>query len=147
MASILTQVMDVMLIVLTALLGVAVVIALVGVGNTLGLSVIERQRESALLRALGMQRGGLRLMLLVEALAMVVDELELTARLLEIAAKAVEQHLCESHQIGRDGRQDSTPLHIPLSAEFAPQRAHLLEQSFGLAGFVPLQCLHRSPMR
>ncbi|HOA26437.1 MAG TPA: FtsX-like permease family protein [Arachnia sp.] len=71
MASILTQVMDVMLIVLTALLGVAVVIALVGVGNTLGLSVIERQRESALLRALGMQRGGLRLMLLVEALAMV----------------------------------------------------------------------------
>ena len=71
MASVLTQVMDVMLIVLTALLGVAVVIALVGVGNTLGLSVIERQRESALLRALGMQRGGLRLMLLVEALAMV----------------------------------------------------------------------------
>lgn len=71
MASILTQVMDVMLIVLTALLGVAVLIALVGVGNTLGLSVIERQRESALLRALGMQRGGLRLMLLVEALAMV----------------------------------------------------------------------------
>ena len=71
MASALTQVMNVMLIVLTALLGVAVVIALVGVGNTLGLSVIERQRESALLRALGMQRGGLRLMLLVEALAMV----------------------------------------------------------------------------
>ncbi|MBK7819734.1 MAG: FtsX-like permease family protein [Tessaracoccus sp.] len=71
MASALTQVMNVMLIVLTALLGVAVVIALVGVGNTLGLSVIERQRESALLRALGMQRAGLRVMLLVEALAMV----------------------------------------------------------------------------
>lgn len=70
-ASILTSVLDVMLIVLTALLGVAVVIALVGVGNTLGLSVIERQRESALLRALGMQRSGLRLMLLVEAVAMV----------------------------------------------------------------------------
>ena len=47
---------------------VAVAIALVGVGNTLGLSVIERQRESALLRALGMQRSSLRLMLLVEAL-------------------------------------------------------------------------------
>ena len=43
-------------------------IALVGVGNTLGLSVIERQRESALLRALGMQRAGLRGMLLIEAL-------------------------------------------------------------------------------
>ncbi|MFT3888963.1 MAG: FtsX-like permease family protein [Arachnia sp.] len=71
MAGILTQVMNVMLIVLTALLGVAVLIALVGVGNTLGLSVIERQRESALLRALGMQRSGLRLMLLIEAVAMV----------------------------------------------------------------------------
>lgn len=68
LAAILQQVLDVVLIVLTALLGVAVVIALVGVGNTLGLSVIERQRESALLRALGMQRSSLRWMLLVEAL-------------------------------------------------------------------------------
>ncbi|MFD0867380.1 ABC transporter permease, partial [Tessaracoccus lubricantis] len=68
---VLNQVLDVMLIVLTGLLGVAVVIALVGVSNTLGLSVIERQRESALLRALGMQRSGLRWMLLVEALALV----------------------------------------------------------------------------
>ena len=67
----LNQVLNVMLIVLTGLLGVAVVIALVGVSNTLGLSVIERQRESALLRALGMQRSGLRWMLLVEALALV----------------------------------------------------------------------------
>ncbi|MDO5735678.1 MAG: FtsX-like permease family protein [Propionibacteriaceae bacterium] len=67
-AGILQQVLNVVLIVLTALLGVAVVIALVGVGNTLGLSVIERQRESALLRALGMQRSSLRVMLLVEAL-------------------------------------------------------------------------------
>lgn len=68
---VLNQVLNVMLIVLTGLLGVAVVIALVGVSNTLGLSVIERQRESALLRALGMQRAGLRWMLLVEALALV----------------------------------------------------------------------------
>ncbi len=67
-AGLLEQVLGVVLIVLTALLGVAVVIALVGVGNTLGLSVIERQRESALLRALGMQRSSLRVMLLVEAL-------------------------------------------------------------------------------
>lgn len=69
---VLNQVLDVMLIVLTGLLGVAVVIALVGVSNTLGLSVIERQRESALLRALGMQRSGLRWMLLIEAIALVV---------------------------------------------------------------------------
>lgn len=63
-----SRVLDTLLLITSALLGVAVLIALVGVGNTLGLSVIERTRESALLRALGMQRGGLRLMLLVEAL-------------------------------------------------------------------------------
>jgi putative ABC transport system permease protein len=62
------QVLNVLLIATSALLGVAVVIALVGVSNTLGLSVIERGRESALLRALGMQRRSLRLMLLMEAL-------------------------------------------------------------------------------
>ncbi len=71
MASLLTQVLDVLLMVLTALLGVAVLVALVGVGNTLGLSVLERQRESALLRALGMQRRQLRLTLLIEAMALV----------------------------------------------------------------------------
>ena len=68
MASIMEQVLNVLLIATSALLGVAVVIALVGVSNTLGLSVIERGRESALLRALGMQRRSLRLMLLMEAL-------------------------------------------------------------------------------
>jgi putative ABC transport system permease protein len=47
-------------------------IALIGVGNTLGLSVIERTRESALLRALGLQRGQLRLMLAVEAVLLAV---------------------------------------------------------------------------
>ena len=35
------------------------------------LPVLERQRESALLRALGMQRSGLRAMLLIEAIALV----------------------------------------------------------------------------
>ena len=68
LAGVVEQIINVVLIVLTGLLGVAVAIALVGVGNTLGLSVLERQRESALLRALGMQRASLRRMLLVEAL-------------------------------------------------------------------------------
>lgn len=63
----LTKVLDSLLTVATGLLGVAVLIALIGVGNTLGLSVIERTRESALLRALGLQRRELRLMLAVEA--------------------------------------------------------------------------------
>jgi putative ABC transport system permease protein len=56
----------------TALLAVAVIIAIVGIGNTLGLSVIERTRESALLRALGLQRRQLRLMLAVEAALLAV---------------------------------------------------------------------------
>jgi putative ABC transport system permease protein len=52
------------------LLGLAVLIALLGISNTLSLSVLERARESALMRALGLTRGQLRLMLLTEALLM-----------------------------------------------------------------------------
>jgi putative ABC transport system permease protein len=62
-----TSVLDVLLQIATALTGVAVVIALVGMGNSLALSVIERGRESALLRALGLQRRQLRWMLAAEA--------------------------------------------------------------------------------
>jgi putative ABC transport system permease protein len=61
------ELLDQLLLVSTMLLAIAVVIALLGVGNTLGLSVIERTRESALLRALGLQRGQLRWMLAAEA--------------------------------------------------------------------------------
>lgn len=67
-ANMLEQILQVMLLTVTGLLGVAALIALIGVGNTLGLSVMERTRENALLRALGVQRSGLRLMLLIEAL-------------------------------------------------------------------------------
>ncbi|MBG0739191.1 ABC transporter permease [Paeniglutamicibacter antarcticus] len=61
------QVIDLMLLIVTGLLGVAVVIALIGVANTLSLSVLERTRENSLLRALGLTRGQLRGMLAVEA--------------------------------------------------------------------------------
>ena len=61
------QVIDVLLMVVTGLLGVAVLIALVGVANTLSLSVLERTRESSLLRALGLTRRQLRGMLALEA--------------------------------------------------------------------------------
>jgi putative ABC transport system permease protein len=53
-----------------ALLGLAILIALFGISSTLTLSVIERTRESALLRALGLTRGQLRRMLLCEAVLM-----------------------------------------------------------------------------
>lgn len=54
------QVIDTLLGVLTGLLAVTVLIAVVGVANTLSLSVVERTRESALLRALGLTRRQLR---------------------------------------------------------------------------------------
>lgn len=59
--------LDTALAVVLALLGISVVIAVVGIANTLSLSVIERTRESALMRALGLTRGQLRGMLAVEA--------------------------------------------------------------------------------
>jgi putative ABC transport system permease protein len=57
---------DTVLAVVIGLLAVAVVIALVGVTNTLSLSVIERRRESATLRALGLTRRRLRASMAVE---------------------------------------------------------------------------------
>jgi putative ABC transport system permease protein len=59
---------DQMLLMVAALLGLAVIISLLGIANTLALSVHERTRESALLRALGLTRAQLRGMLSVEAL-------------------------------------------------------------------------------
>lgn len=60
-------IIDGMLMVVTALLAVSVLIALIGVANTLSLSAIERTRENSLMRALGLTRGGLRGMLALEA--------------------------------------------------------------------------------
>ncbi|GIJ63889.1 ABC transporter permease [Virgisporangium aurantiacum] len=54
------------------LLSVAVVIAVVGIANTLGLSVLERAREHAMLRALGLTRRQLRRMLAAEAVLLSV---------------------------------------------------------------------------
>lgn len=64
--AVLTGLLDVLVLVTTALLGVAVLIAVVGIANTLSLSVLERGREHALLRALGLTRGQLRSTLAIE---------------------------------------------------------------------------------
>jgi putative ABC transport system permease protein len=50
-----------------ALLSLAIVIALLGVANTLALSIFERTRELGLLRAIGMTKGQLRAMVRHEA--------------------------------------------------------------------------------
>ncbi|MEU4666337.1 ABC transporter permease, partial [Micromonospora chalcea] len=63
----LTGTVDLVLGFVTALLGLAVVISLVGVANTLSLSVVERTRETAVLRAVGLSRAGMRGVLAVEA--------------------------------------------------------------------------------
>ena len=64
----LDDVLDTLLLVVLGLLAVAVVIALLGVGNTLALSVVERRQEHGLLRALGLTRAQLRAVLAWEAI-------------------------------------------------------------------------------
>jgi len=56
--------------IVVALLGLAIIISLLGIANTLTLSVHERIRESAVLRALGLTGGQLRGMISIEALVL-----------------------------------------------------------------------------
>jgi putative ABC transport system permease protein len=65
-----TGAVDSLIGVVAALLAIAIIIALIGIMNTLSLSVVERTRESATIRAIGLTRGQLRGMLLTEALLM-----------------------------------------------------------------------------
>jgi putative ABC transport system permease protein len=55
-----------------ALLGLAIIIAVLGIVNTLALSVIERTREVGLLRAVGLSRRQLRRMIRLESVAIAV---------------------------------------------------------------------------
>ncbi|HYH35476.1 MAG TPA: FtsX-like permease family protein [Nocardioides sp.] len=54
------------------LLALAIVIAVIGIVNTLGLSVIERTREIGLLRAVGLSRARLRRMVTLESVTISV---------------------------------------------------------------------------
>ncbi|WGL50686.1 FtsX-like permease family protein [Nocardioides sp. BP30] len=60
---------DRLLYLIYGLLALAIVIAVIGIVNTLGLSVIERTREIGLLRAVGMSRARLRRMVTLESVA------------------------------------------------------------------------------
>jgi putative ABC transport system permease protein len=63
---------DQLLVLFTALLGLAILIALVGIVNTLALSIFERTREIGLLRAVGMSRRQVRSMIRWEAVIIAV---------------------------------------------------------------------------
>ena len=58
-----------LLYVIYGLLALAVIIAVIGIVNTLGLSVLERTREIGLLRAVGLSRRKLRTMITLESVA------------------------------------------------------------------------------
>ena len=63
-----SQQIDTLLAVLYGLLALAVVIAILGIINTLALSVVERRREIGMLRAVGMQRPQVRRTIYLESL-------------------------------------------------------------------------------
>ncbi|MEU9384686.1 ABC transporter permease, partial [Streptomyces sp. NPDC048279] len=63
---------SVLLYLVYALLGLAIVIAVLGVVNTLALSVVERTREIGLLRAIGLGRRQLRRMIRLESVVIAV---------------------------------------------------------------------------
>ena len=60
--------LKVLMTILLSLLGVSALVALVGVANTLSLSVVDRKRENALLRAVGFTQKQIRAMLLTEGM-------------------------------------------------------------------------------
>lgn len=57
---------------LYGLLGLALVIAILGIVNTLGLAIIERTREIGLMRAIGLTRKQLRMMITLEAVTIAI---------------------------------------------------------------------------
>ena len=63
---------DQMLTILYALLALAVIIAILGIVNTLTLGVIERRQEIGMLRAVGTQRRQIRTMITLESVQMTV---------------------------------------------------------------------------
>jgi putative ABC transport system permease protein len=72
-----TATLDGILTLITAVLLLTVLIAMLGITNTLALSIVERTRELGLLRAVGMTRRQLRAMIRAEALLIAITGLVL----------------------------------------------------------------------
>ena len=62
------QLVNQLLSILYGLLALSVVIAIVGIINTLALSIVERRQEIGMLRAVGMVRGQVRRMITLESI-------------------------------------------------------------------------------
>ncbi|PZR03216.1 MAG: hypothetical protein DI525_10745 [Corynebacterium kroppenstedtii] len=62
------QLVNQLLSILYGLLALSVIIAIVGIINTLALSIVERRQEIGMLRAVGMVRGQVRRMITLESI-------------------------------------------------------------------------------
>ena len=69
------QIISIMMGIVLGLLGASIIISIVGVGNTLSLATIERKRETALLRTLGLSRWAAARMVAGEAMLMAIVSL------------------------------------------------------------------------
>lgn len=68
LAGMIGQSIDMVLTMLYALLGLSIVIAALGIVNTLSLSVADRTREIGLLRAIGLSKRGVRGSIVIESI-------------------------------------------------------------------------------
>lgn len=82
--------------VIYALLGLAVVISILGIVNTLGLAVVERTREIGLLRAIALTRGQLRMMITLESVVIALLGSVLGITLGVIFGAALQRVLADS---------------------------------------------------
>ena len=97
-----------LLYVIYGLLALAVVIAVIGIVNTLGLSVLERTREIGLLRAVGLSRSKLRRMITLESVAIALLGAVLGMVLGLVIGIVLRQSL----------KDDLTELSLPLNSLF-----------------------------
>lgn len=100
---------DTMLTILYGLLALAILIALLGVVNTVALSVVERTREMGLLRAIGLTRRQQSLMIVVESVVIAsfggvlgvgLGSLFTMAIVAALRDSGLEQHVLPWAQIG-----------------------------------------------
>ena len=105
-AELIKQQVNQLLFLIYGLLALAVIIAVIGIVNTLGLSVIERTREVGLLRAVGLSRSRLRRMITLESIAIAVLGAVLGLAVGLLIGVALRQSLSE----------DLTVLSLPLGS-------------------------------